>query len=127
MMTKKKNDLTFAESHAKLYTDMITFEEQENMGQMDEAIRETVKEQGFKKINLEKEAIIATDRQVGGDHYKTCKIQPVDYIVENNLTFLEGNVVKYITRHRRKGEGARDIEKVIHYCELILEKDYGRK
>ena len=127
MMTKKKNDLTFAESHAKLYNDMITFEEQENMGQMDEAIRETVKEQGFKKINLEKEAIIATDRQVGGDHYKTCKIQPVDYIVENNLTFLEGNVVKYITRHRRKGEGARDIEKVIHYCELILEKDYGRK
>ena len=126
-MTKKKNDLTFAESHAKLYTDMITFEEQENMGQMDEAIRETVKEQGFKKINLEKEAIIATDRQVGGDHYKTCKIQPVDYIVENNLTFLEGNVVKYITRHRRKGEGARDIEKVIHYCELILEKDYGRE
>ena len=49
------------------------------------------------------------------------------YIVENNLTFLEGNVVKYITRHRRKGEGASDIEKVIHYCELILEKDYGRK
>ena len=98
------------------------------MGQMDEAIRETVKDKkGFKKINLEKEAIIATERQVGGDHYKTCKIQPVDYIVENNLTFLEGNVVKYITRHRRKGEGARDIEKVIHYCELILEKDYGRE
>ena len=89
---------------------------------------ETVKDKkGFKKINLEKEARIATDRQVGGDHYKTCKIQPVDYIVENNLTFLEGNVVKYITIHRRKGEGARDIEKVIHYCELILEKDYGRE
>ena len=88
-----------------------------NMGMMDDAIKETVKDKkDFKKINLEKEAIIATYRQVGGDHYKTCKIQPVDYIVENNLTFLEGNVVKYITRHRRKGEGARDIEKVIHYC-----------
>ena len=98
------------------------------MGMMDDAIAETVKSNKmFKKINLKKEAKIATDRQVGGDHYKTCKIQPVDYIVENNLTFLEGNVVKYITRHRRKGEGARDIEKVIHYCELILEKDYGRK
>ena len=98
------------------------------MGQKDKASRETIKEKkGFKKRNLEKEAKMATDRQVGGDHYKTCKIQPVDYIVENNLTFLEGNVVKYITRHRRKGEGARDIEKVIHYCELILEKDYGRE
>jgi len=98
------------------------------MGMMDDAIAETVKSNKmFKKINLKKEAKIATDRQVGGDHYKTCTIQPVDYIVENNLTFLEGNVVKYITRHRRKGEGARDIEKVIHYCELILEKDYGRE
>ena len=98
------------------------------MGQMDEAIRETVKEKkGFKKTNIEKEARLATERQVGGNHYKSCKIQPVDYIVENNLTFLEGNVVKYITRHRRKGEGASDIEKVIHYCELILEKDYGRE
>ena len=98
------------------------------MGQMDEAIKETVKDKkGFKKTNIEKEARLATERQVGGNHYKSCKIQPVDYIVENNLTFLEGNVVKYITRHRRKGEGASDIEKVIHYCELILEKDYGRK
>ena len=98
------------------------------MGQMDEAIKETVKDKkDFKKINIEKEARLATARQVGGSHYKSCKIQPVDYIVENNLTFLEGNVVKYITRHRRKGEGARDIEKVIHYCELILEKDYGRE
>ena len=98
------------------------------MGQMDEAIKETVKDKkGFKKTNIEKEARLATERQVGGNHYKSCKIQPVDYIVENNLTFLEGNVVKYITRHRRKGEGAKDIEKVIHYCELILEKDYGRE
>ena len=98
------------------------------MGLMDKAIKETVKDKkDFKKINIEKEARLATERQVGGDHYKSCKIQPVDYIVENNLTFLEGNVVKYITRHRRKGEGASDIEKVIHYCELILEKDYGRE
>ena len=98
------------------------------MGLMYKAIAAPVKsKKDFKKINLEKEARLATERQVGGDHYKSCKIQPVDYIVENNLTFLEGNVVKYITRHRRKGEGASDIEKVIHYCELILEKDYGRK
>ena len=98
------------------------------MGLMDKAIADTVKDKkGFKKTNIEKEARIATDRQVGGDHYKTCKIQPVDYIVENNLTFLEGNVVNILLDIEEKGEGARDIEKVIHYCELILEKDYGRE
>jgi hypothetical protein len=65
------------------------------------------------------------DYQVGGDHYKKLKIQPVDYIYANELDFLEGNVVKYITRHRIKGEGARDIQKVIHYAQMILEFRYG--
>tara|TARA_Y100001951_G_C11090679_1_gene156536 strand:+ start:167 stop:451 length:285 start_codon:yes stop_codon:yes gene_type:complete len=69
----------------------------------------------------------ASEKQIGGDHYKNCKIQPIDYIYQNNLDFLEGNVVKYITRHRTKGEGKKDIEKVIHYAELILELAYGEK
>ena len=63
----------------------------------------------------------ATDAQVGGTHYKDCKIQPVEYIYANDLGFLEGNVVKYITRHRAKGEGAMDIYKVKHYADLILQ------
>lgn len=62
--------------------------------------------------------------QEGGDHYKTLKIQPVEYIVANGLDFLEGNVVKYITRHKQKN-GAQDIKKVIHYCNLILDLYYG--
>tara|TARA_R100001079_G_C4396354_1_gene129491 strand:- start:178 stop:501 length:324 start_codon:yes stop_codon:yes gene_type:complete len=64
------------------------------------------------------------DKQIGGDHYKDCEIQPVEYIVKNNLNFLEGNIIKYTTRHRQKGEGRADIEKVIHYAELILELYY---
>ena len=67
----------------------------------------------------------ATDAQVGGTHYKDCKIQPVEYIYANDLGFLEGNVVKYITRHRAKGEGARDIYKVKHYADLILQFHYN--
>ena len=66
----------------------------------------------------------ALKQQVGGEHYKGCKIQPVEYIVGNDLTFLEGNIIKYVTRHRRKGEGRKDIEKVIHYAEMILEMEY---
>jgi hypothetical protein len=51
------------------------------------------------------------DKQIGGNHYKSCKIQPVEYIYANNLDYFEGNVIKYITRHRIKGEGAADIKK----------------
>ena len=68
----------------------------------------------------------ALKKQIGGGHYKECKIQPVEYIYENNLDYFEGNIVKYITRHRKKGEGKKDIEKVIHYAELILELHYKK-
>ena len=64
------------------------------------------------------------DKQVGGNHYKNCGIQPVQYIHANNLDYLEGNVIKYITRHRTKGQGKKDIEKAIHYAQLILELEY---
>jgi hypothetical protein len=47
--------------------------------------------------------------------------------MENNLTFCEGNALKYITRHRRKGDGAKDIHKAIHYLEMILEMEYGEE
>ena len=66
----------------------------------------------------------ALKQQVGGEHYKGCKIQPVEYIQANGLDYLEGNVIKYITRHRTKGEGRKDIEKAIHYAQLILEMEY---
>ena len=84
-----------------------------------------MKEENLSELDLiSKEA---TEKQIGGDHYKDCQIQPVDYIHGNGLNFLEGNVVKYITRHRKKGSGPQDIRKVIHYAELILELEYNEK
>ena len=50
-------------------------------------------------------------------------IQPVLYIQANDLDYLQGNVVKYISRHKVKN-GAEDIRKAIHYCQLILEMQY---
>lgn len=52
----------------------------------------------------------AIDKQVGGDHYKNCKIQPVEYIESNGLGFLMGNVVKYVTRYAVKSN-VQDLEK----------------
>jgi len=67
---------------------------------------------------------MSKDKQVGGDHYSKMKIQPVDYICENGLGYLEGNVIKYVTRHRSKN-GVEDIDKAIHYLELIKEREYN--
>lgn len=65
----------------------------------------------------------ALDIQEGGDHYKKLKIQPIEFIDANSLDFLQGNVVKYITRHKDKN-GSADVRKALHYCQLILELQY---
>ena len=62
----------------------------------------------------------ATQTQVGGDHYAKMKIQPIEFILQNKLGFCEGNAIKYICRHRAKN-GKQDIEKAIHYLQILLE------
>lgn len=69
---------------------------------------------------------ITKREQIGGNHYTNKKIQPIDYITENNLPYCEGNVIKYVTRHKEKN-GAEDIRKAIHYLRFILATDYGEK
>lgn len=66
------------------------------------------------------------EKQIGGDHYKNKAIQPIDFILENNLGYCEGCVVKYVTRHKEKN-GAEDIKKAIHYLQFILANDYGEQ
>jgi hypothetical protein len=65
----------------------------------------------------------AYKKQIGGSHYKDMAIQPADFINKNKLLFAEGNAIKYICRHQSKG-GLQDIEKAIHYLEMIIERDY---
>lgn len=64
--------------------------------------------------------------QVGGNHYRNKAIEPIRYVMENKLGYCEGNVIKYVTRHREKG-GAQDIKKAIQYLHFILEHQYGEK
>jgi hypothetical protein len=68
----------------------------------------------------------ALNKQEGGSHYKDMAIQPVEFITKNNISFLEGNVIKYVCRHASKN-GKQDIEKAIHYLELIKELHYGNE
>jgi hypothetical protein len=62
----------------------------------------------------------ANEQQVGGAHYATKAIQPWDYIIANNLGYLEGNVVKYVSRWKDKG-GIEDLKKAQHYLQKLIE------
>lgn len=68
----------------------------------------------------------AIEKQVGGQHYNTMPIQPVEFITKNNIPFIEGCVIKYVCRHERKN-GVQDIDKAIHFLELLKELKYGNK
>jgi hypothetical protein len=62
-------------------------------------------------------------KQVAGSHY-SMEIPPVEYITRNKLDFNRGNIVKYVSRDKRKNKD-EDIKKIIHYALLILQYDYG--
>lgn len=58
----------------------------------------------------------ALDRQVGGSHYKL-PYEPIEFITKTNLDFVQGSIVKYVSRYKNKG-GRIDLEKAIHYAQL---------
>lgn len=78
--------------------------------------------QGLPVQFAEPESANAT--QVGGDHYKAKASQPWDYIVSNEMGFLAGNVVKYVTRYRDKN-GVEDLKKARHYLDKLIETEGG--
>ena len=64
----------------------------------------------------------AIDKQIGGNHYKAYKIQPIEFIVQNNLDFIQGNIIKYALRNKAGEDPVEKWNKIIHYAELA--KDF---
>ena len=62
---------------------------------------------------------VAKQRQEGGDHYRSLPLQPIEFILKNELGFCEGNVVKYVSRWQSKG-GIEDLRKARHYIDLLI-------
>jgi hypothetical protein len=81
-----------------------------------QAHKEAIEE---RRGSIEHEVKAANAKQVGGAHYQT-SIQPWDYIVANKLGYLEGNIIKYISRWKDKG-GVQDLKKAQHYLEKLIE------
>lgn len=68
----------------------------------------------------------AFDHQEGGSHYKDMAIQPVEFIHKNGLGFIEGCVVKYVARWRKK-HGVADLRKARHFLDLLIEMEEGKE
>ena len=64
----------------------------------------------------------AFDHQEAGNHYKDCAIQPAEFIHRNGIGYMEGNVIKYVSRWRKKN-GLEDLKKARHYLDLLIEME----
>ena len=60
------------------------------------------------------------ESQVGGNHYTRLKMQPVEFIFKARLSFIQGSIVKYVSRYKYKN-GKQDLEKCIHFSQLAIE------
>lgn len=100
-------------------SDIVAYRYSVESQSLEEAYEET--ERGIVDSVNESSALNA---QVDGNHYKQFEIQPVEFINANKMDFLQGSVVKYVSRHKLKGK-QKDVEKAIHFCKLILELQYA--
>ena len=73
------------------------------------------------RIKAQRTILKATDKQIGGKHYKEYKIQPIEFIVANKLDFIQGNIIKYALRKKDGEHHDEKWNKIIHYCELAKE------
>ena len=67
----------------------------------------------------------AFSEQVSGDHYKSLKIQPLEYCMANNLNACQTHVVKYVSRYDRKWktkkDQIKDLKKAKHVIDMQIE------
>ena len=69
---------------------------------------------------------LATNNQVAGTHCKSARIQPIDYIYANNLSYNLGSCLKYITRTKGdKKDRVTDLMKAKHFIDLELQMVHG--
>lgn len=66
----------------------------------------------------------ANNRQVAGNHY-SAPMQHWDFVVANDLNYFEGQITKYVTRCRKKGQTVQDLEKAKHFLEKYIEIQKG--
>lgn len=61
------------------------------------------------------------DTQIGGDHYKNLRIQPSRFLYENDVRFLEGEIIKRLICWREpSSDGIDELKKARHEIDLLI-------
>lgn len=81
---------------------------------------------GYAKPVVGAVGISALEKQVSGNHYKQFAIQPIEFINANNLSYMQGNVIKYVVRYPFKN-GLTDLEKAKHYIKMLIEFERNKQ
>lgn len=55
-------------------------------------------------------------------HYTQGKIEVWDFIVDQRLGYLAGNVIKYVCRHEHKGNPLQDLQKARAYLDRLIDE-----
>ena len=101
-------------------------DDQKNIEEIQERVRMSQKQKAhwnsYVSGKLEERPTLEKEEITSPNHYRNGKVEPLDYIIANELDFLEGNIVKYITRHTYKG-GVNDLLKARTYLEKLIERE----
>jgi cobalamin biosynthesis Co2+ chelatase CbiK len=76
----------------------------------------------IKNRHIETEAPAAVPDTTEQDHYTACAIEPIDFITANGFDFLEGNVIKYVSRYKHKN-GLEDLAKARDYLNRLIDRE----
>ena len=63
---------------------------------------------------------------VSPEHYSRWKFEPITFIMENNIPYAVGNVIKYVMRYDSK-DGLKDLKKARRYIDMLIEQEYGKE
>lgn len=70
------------------------------------------------------ESIIDIDKKdnIIPSYYHKGKVDTIEFSLDNNLNFIQGNIIKYVVRYKEKN-GLEDLEKAMEYLKRLIEHE----
>lgn len=70
---------------------------------------------------------MSTDQVSDPLHYSELPVEPIEFIMLNDMEFWRGNIIKYAARAGFKDNEIDDLKKIIRYAQFRINQLEGRK